>query len=71
VELGRMYARIGRPSVAPEKLLLALLLQILYSVPSERRMMEQLDYNLLFRWFVGLEMDCGVGCDGLPRTVSD
>jgi transposase len=56
-ELGAMYARIGRPSVSPEKLLRALLLQILYSVPSERRMMEQLDYNLLFRWFVGLEMD--------------
>jgi transposase len=43
--------------VAPEKLLRTLLLQILYRVPSERRMMEQLDYNLLFRWFVGLEME--------------
>jgi len=59
-ELGAMYARLGRPSVSPEKLLRASLLQILYSVPSERRMMEQLDYNLLFRWFVGLEMDDAV-----------
>ena len=59
-ELGAMYSRIGRPSVAPEKLLRALLLQVLYSVSSERRLMEQLDYNLLFRWFVGLEMDDAV-----------
>jgi transposase len=52
-----MYARVGRPSIAPEKLLRGLLLQILYTVRSERLLMEQLDYNLLFRWFVGLEMD--------------
>jgi transposase len=52
-----MYSHTGRPSIAPEKLLRALLLQVLYSVTSERRLMEQLDYNLLFRWFVGLEMD--------------
>jgi transposase len=52
-----MYARVGRPSIAPEKLLRALLLQVLYSVRSERQLIEQLDYNLLFRWFVGLEMD--------------
>jgi transposase len=57
VDLGAMYARTGRPSIAPEKLLRTLLLQVLYSVPSERRMMEQLEYNLLFRWFVGLEME--------------
>src|SRR6266516_2924777 len=50
----RMYATTGRPSIAPEKLLRALLLQILYSVRSERMLMEQLAYNLLFRWFVGL-----------------
>ena len=56
-ELNAMYSRTGWPSVAPEKLLRTMLLQILYSVPSERRMMEQLDYNLLVRWFVGLEMD--------------
>jgi transposase len=53
----RMYAQMGRPSIAPEKLLRALLLQILYSIRSERLLMEQLDYNLLFRWFVGLNMD--------------
>ena len=52
-----LYARVGRPSVPPEKLLRALLLQILYSVRSERLLMEQLQYNLLFRWFVGLGMD--------------
>jgi transposase len=52
-----MYAECGRPSIAPEKLLRALLLQCLYSVRSERMLMEQLDYNLLFRWFVGLNMD--------------
>jgi len=49
----QLYARAGRPSIAPEKLLRALLLQLLYSVRSERLLMEQLDYNLLFRWFVG------------------
>ena len=53
----RMYAAFGRPSIAPEKLLRALLLQILYSIRSERMLMEQLEYNLLFRWFVGLNMD--------------
>jgi transposase len=52
-----LYAKVGRPSIAPEKLLRALLIQVLYSVRSERLLMEQLDYNLLFRWFVGLEMD--------------
>jgi transposase len=53
----RLYAKTGRPSIAPEKLLRALLLQLLYSVRSERMLMEQLNYNLLFRWFVGLNMD--------------
>ena len=52
-----MYSKMGRRSVAPEKLLRALLLQILYTIRSERMLMEQLDYNLLFRWFVGLNMD--------------
>ena len=52
-----MYAREGRPSIPPEKLLRALILQLLYSVRSERQLMEQLDYNLLFRWFVGLNAD--------------
>jgi transposase len=53
----RIYSTQGRPSIAPEKLLRALLIQVLYSVRSERMLMEQLDYNLLFRWFVGLSMD--------------
>jgi transposase len=52
-----MYARTGRPSVPPERLLRAALLQIFYSVRSERMLMEQMQYNLLFRWFVGLELD--------------
>jgi transposase len=56
----KLYARVGRPSVPPERLLRALLLQVLYSVRSERMLMEQLDYNLLFRWFVGLGMDDAV-----------
>jgi len=56
----RMYSDIGRPSIPPEKLLRALLLQVLYTVRSERLLMEQLDYNLLFRWFVGLNMDDAV-----------
>ena len=55
--LNKLYSKIGRPSIAPEKLLRALLLQVLYSIRSERMLMEQLDYNLLFRWFVGLNMD--------------
>src|SRR5437764_14803258 len=53
----QLYSRIGRPSIAPEKLLRALLLQAFYSVRSERLLMEQLDYNLLFRWFVGMNAD--------------
>ena len=57
-ELDRLYAkRMGRPSVPPERLLRALLLQVLYSVRSERQLMEQLNYNLLFRWFVGLDLE--------------
>src|ERR1700678_2907960 len=55
--LDAMYASKGRPSIAPERLLRAQLLMVLYSIRSERQLMEQLDYNLLFRWFVGLEMD--------------
>jgi len=53
----KMYSDIGRRSIPPEKLLRALLLQVLYTVRSERMLMEQLEYNLLFRWFVGLNMD--------------
>lgn len=56
-DFARLYARDGRPSIPPERLLRALLLQAFYTVRSERQLMEQLDYNLLFRWFVGLSAD--------------
>jgi transposase len=55
--LGSLYIHFGRPSIPPEQLLRALLLQALYTIRSERQLMEQLDYNLLFRWFVGLGID--------------
>jgi transposase len=64
---GTLYVKFGRPSIAPEKLLRALLLQALYTIRSERQLMEQLDYNLLFRWFVGLGMDEAVWS---PTTFS-
>jgi len=53
-QFAALYSPLGRPSIAPEKLLRALLLQVFFSVRSERMLMEQLNYNLLFRWFVGL-----------------
>ena len=53
----RLYSDVGRPSIAPERLLRALLLQIFYTIRSERLLVEQLNYNLLFRWFVGMNMD--------------
>ena len=53
----RLYSTLGRPSIPPEKLLRALLLQMLYSIRSERLLMEELDYNILYRWFVGLSLD--------------
>jgi transposase len=56
-EFAALYSHLGRPSIAPERLLRALLLQAFYSVRSERLLMEQLDYNLLYRWFVGLGID--------------
>jgi transposase len=66
-EMGELFAQMyeddvkgGRPSVAPEKLLRAMLLQVLYSIRSERQLMEQTQYNLLFRWFIGLSMDDAV-----------
>lgn len=59
-QLAKLYAHTGRPSIAPEKLLRARLLQVLYSIRSERLLMEHLDYNLLFRWFVGLDLDAPV-----------
>jgi transposase len=60
-EFAALYSHLGRPSIAPERLLRELLLQAFYSVRSERLLMEQLDYNLLFRWFVGLGIDDPVG----------
>jgi transposase len=56
-DLGKLYANEGRPSTPPEQLLSALLLQVFYGIRSERQLMEQLDYNLLYRWFVGLSPD--------------
>jgi transposase len=56
-EFDKLYASVGRPSIPPERLLRAQLLQIFYSIRSERPLMEQLDYNILFRWFVGMDMD--------------
>src|SRR3984885_12896332 len=55
-----MYAPLGRPSIAPEKLLRASLLQAFYSIRSERQLMERLEFDLLFRWFVGLGIDDGI-----------
>ena len=55
--LGRLYASEGRPSIPPEQLLSALLLQVFYGIRSERQLMEQLNYNLMYRWFVGLSPD--------------
>ena len=59
-EFEQLYSKVGRPSIPPEKLLRGLLLQAFFSIRSERQLMEQLDYNLLFRWFVGLPMDAAV-----------
>jgi transposase len=56
-KFAKLYSDVGRPSIAPERLLRSLLLQVFYSVRSERMLIEQLQYNLLFRWFVGMEMD--------------
>jgi transposase len=70
-EFDALYA--GRPSIAPEYILRALLLQVFYSVRSERLLVEQIDYNLLFRWFVGLGMDEAVWNHAVrcfPRTAT-
>ena len=67
-----MYAKIGRPSIPPEKLLRAQLVQMLYSIRSERLLMEEIDYSMLFRWFVGMSLDepvWDVRC--LRRTETD
>jgi transposase len=66
-EMGELFAQMyedgvkgGRPSIAPDKLLRAILLQVLYSIRSEHQLIEQTQYNLLFRWFIGLSMDDSV-----------
>jgi transposase len=56
-QFASLYSHIGRPSIAPEHLLKASLLQAFFSIRSERQLVEQIDYNILFRWFVGLAMD--------------
>jgi transposase len=67
-EFSKLYSRFGRPSIAPEKQLRAILLQMFYSVRSERLLMEQLRYNMLFRWFVGSEhRRACLGCYGLHQ----
>lgn len=64
-EFDRLYAAEGRPSIAPERLIRAI--QILFSARSERQLMEQMQYNLLFRWFVGLGIDDPVWGEGRPE----
>ena len=59
-ELAKLYSHTGRPSIPPEHLLKASLLQAFFTVRSERQLMEQINYNILFRWFVGLSMDDAV-----------
>ena len=59
-QFDKLYSHTGRPSIPPEQLLKAMLIQMLFSVRSERQLMEQLNYNLLFRWFVGLSIDTPV-----------
>src|ERR1700681_24905 len=69
---GKLYSSAGRPSIPPEQLLSALLLQVFYGIRSERQLMEQLDYNLLYRWFAGLAPDGLCGTRRLsPRTGID
>jgi transposase len=63
----KLYSAIGRPSIPPEQLLRALLVQAFFSVRSERQLMEQLTYNMMFRWFVGLSMDAPVGRHGVHQ----
>ena len=67
--LGKLYASEGRPSIPPEQLLSALLLQVFYGIRSERQLMEQLDYNFLYRWFVGHSPDDPVWDRPLSRRT--
>ena len=66
-EFEALYTKEGRPSIAPERLIRASLLQMLFSIRSERQLMEQMDYNLLLRWFVGLGVDDAVWGEGRPE----
>jgi transposase len=67
VEFAALYTDVGRPSIAPERLIRASLLQMLFSIRSERQLMEQMDDNLLLRWFVGLGIDDAVWGQGRPE----
>ena len=68
-EFDGLYSEMGRPSIAPERLLRAQLLMVLYSIRSESQLMEQLNYNLLYRWFVGLEMDDPAAAGFVARQI--
>jgi transposase len=70
-DFSKDYAQGGRPSIAPERLLRALLLQAFYTIRSERQLMEQIDYNLLYRWFVGLGVSSRCGCRRSSRRNRD
>lgn len=70
-DFDHLYVDFGRPSIAPERLVRASLIQILFSIRSERQLMEQMQYNLLFRWFVGLGIDDAVWVPtSSPRTAT-
>ena len=70
-DFAALYSRMGRPSIAPERLLRAMLLQAFYSIRSERQLMERLEYDLLLRWFVGLSPDDPIWHPTRsPRTVT-
>ena len=69
-DFSKAYAQGGRPSIAPERLLRALLLQAFYTIRSERQLMEQIDYNLLYRWFVGLGVSSRCGCRRSSRRIA-
>ena len=69
-EFTRIYADSGRPSIPPERLLRALLLQAFYTIRSETQLMEQLHYNLLYRWFVGLAQTSRYGCRRCSRRIA-
>ena len=66
-DFDELYTDFGRPSIAPERLIRASLIQILFSIRSERQLMEQMQYNLLFRWFVGLGIDDPAWGEGRPE----